>query len=977
APVVTVGDNTAGHEAYVAVVSGDVYGGGDAGNVVGTPVVNVINKCNTTIANVYGGGNAADVGGTDVNIDGGTITGMVFGGGHGDATANSQKEANVGGNVSVDVTGGTINKVFGGSNSKGNITGAVAVNIEKGDNSCDLHITEVYGGGNVAAGNAGTITIGCTGSASEGIGDVYGGANAADVNTDITLNISGGKINNVFGGNNTSGTINGGIEVNVEWSGSCSENSIQNVYGGGNQAAYTVPNGKALAVNILNGTISQNVYGGGLGATAVVTGNPTVVVGDLTAGHETCVAIVTGEVYGGGDAAGVTGNSSVTIQKSNTVVGNGYGGGNAASVTGNASLTMTEGTADNLYGGGKAAGVSGNATVSLSGGTVNDGIYGGCNASGTIGGNTAVTLTGGTVGSSSDHSDGVFGGGYGSATAVSGNVTVNVGTMSADPTPVYAGTTTVYGDVYGGSALGNVNTNTSNTTHVNLYQGTVYGDVYGGGLGDATHAALVNGNVVVTLDGAALGMSYGQDDDENTIPLSGRIFGCNNLNGSPQGSVLVDVKRTTPIGGGAHTRGAYEVEAVYGGGNLAPYNPAVPETAFTEVRIDGCDETSIYYVYGGGNAAPTPATKVTVLGAFEIGSLFGGGNGKDRIYKYGAWSANPGADVGIIDPTAYAANPATGKYGSGRTDVQLIGGYIHQAFGGSNTKGNVVTESRLTLGDENPDHCPLEVENVFGAANEAYMDGEANIYVQCVVAKIDDIFGGSRNADIHNDISLTINGGSYGRVFGGNDQGGTIYGTITVNIEETGCLPVVIDEVYGGGNLAAYSVEDIPAARKTALGDAYRNYPEVNVKQATHIGTVFGGGYGASAEVTGNPHVYIDMCPGIVNGVYDDQNAQVADPNETAHVLPLGEVGTVFGGGNQADVVGDTYIFIGTKTSVTLESLFVDTNDATNYAKYNPLGWGSVRPVTGVNITGNVYGGGNNAHVSGQTHVVVGRETDD
>jgi len=975
-PVVTVGDNSVGHENYVATVVLDVYGGGDAGNVVGTPVVNVVNKCNTTIANVYGGGNAADVGGTDVNIDGGTITGMVFGGGHGDATANPQKEANVGGNVSVDITGGTINKVFGGSNSKGNITGTVAVNIEKGDNSCDLHITEVYGGGNVAAGNAGTITIGCTGSASEGIGDVYGGANAANINSDITLNITGGKINRVFGGNNASGAINGGIEVNVNWSGDCSQNSIQNVYGAGNQAPYSVPNGKALAVNILNGSISQNVYGGGLGATAVVTGNPTVTIGDITSGHEAYVAVVTGDVYGGGDAAGVTGNPVVLLQKSNTLVGNGYGGGNAAAVTGSTTLTMTDGTVDNLYGGGRAAGVSNTSTVQLAGGSVSSGLYGGCNASGTIGGNTVVTLTGGTLGSSSVRSNGVFGGGYGPATAVEGNVTVNIGESNG-----LTGAS-IYGDVYGGSALGNVNTNTSNTTLVNLYKGTIYGDAYGGGLGDATHAALVNGNVVVTLDGAAMGLAYGLDDEDNTIPTSGRIFGCNNLNGSPQGSVLVHVLRTVPAGGGAHTMGAYEVEAVYGGGNLAPYNPptansqATLASAYTEVIIDGCSETSINYVYGGGNAAPTPATKVTVLGSYEIGYLFGGGNGKDRIYKNNAWSANPGADVGIINATAYAANPSNGKYGLGTTDARLIGGLIHQAFGGSNTKGNVVIEARVTLGDEDPSYCPLEVGEVFGAANEAYMDGEANIYVQCVTAKITEIFGGSRNADVHNDISLTINGGNYGRVFGGNDRGGTVYGTITVNIEETGCLPVNIDEVYGGGNLAAYSVEDIPAARKTALGAAYHNYPEVNIKSGTSIGTVYGGGLGATAVVTGNPHVNIDMSHGFVNGVYDDQDDNVTSTYETARELPLGTVGTVFGGGNAADVVGDTYINIGTKTEVTLESLFVDTSDMDEYNKYNPVGWTAVRPVEGVNIVGNVYGGGNNAHVSGQTHVVVGREHD-
>jgi hypothetical protein len=186
-PQVTIGDNNDDHQV---TIKGDVYGGGDAANVVGTPIVKVANKCNTEIGNVYGGGNAADVNGTNVMIDGGKIKGMVFGGGHGNKDAEPQTEANVTGDVNVLVTGGTINKVFGGSNSKGNITGTIALNIEKGDGHCGMNIAEVYGGGNEAAGNAGIITIGCTGGETEGIGDVYGGANAADINTPITLNIT-------------------------------------------------------------------------------------------------------------------------------------------------------------------------------------------------------------------------------------------------------------------------------------------------------------------------------------------------------------------------------------------------------------------------------------------------------------------------------------------------------------------------------------------------------------------------------------------------------------------------------------------------------------------------------------------------------------------------------------------------------------------------------------------------------------------
>ncbi|MBQ9200869.1 MAG: chitobiase/beta-hexosaminidase C-terminal domain-containing protein [Bacteroidales bacterium] len=984
-PLVTIGDNASGHESYVAVVSGDVYGGGDAGNVVGTPVVNVVNKCNTTIANVYGGGNAADVGGTDVNIDGGTVTGMVFGGGHGDAEASPQKEANVSGNVSVEVTGGTINKVFGGSNSKGNITGTVAVNIAKDDNSCELHITEVYGGGNVAAGNAGTITIGCTGGETEGIGDVYGGANAADINSDITLNITGGKINRVFGGNNASGTINGGVEVNVNWSGSCDQNSIQNVYGAGNQAPYTVPGGKTLAVNILNGTISQNVYGGGLGEPAVVTGNPTVTVGDPTEGHESYVATVAGSVFGGGDAAAVTGNPTVYTWNDNTTAASVFGGGNLAAVTGSTDVEIGAGTVGTVYGGGNEAGVSADAAVILVGGQVTGGLYGGCNTSGSIGGNTVVTLTGGQMGTDASATANVHGGGYGPATGVDGNVTVNVGVQDGSTAA------TVYGDVYGGSALGNVNTNTDNTTQVNLYKGTVYGNVYGGGLGDATHAALVNGNVKVVLDGVAFGISYGEDDQHNTIPVNGRVFGCNNINGTPKGLVQVVVNRTVPVGGGAHETGTYEVQAVYGGGNLAAYDPAEPSTSYSEVIVNGCDVASIEYVYGGGNAAPVPASEVHILGTFEIDYVFGGGNGKDRIFKNGIWMANPGADVGIIDQAAYTGNTSSGRYGKGRAHTEILGGIIHHVFGGSNTLGNVVDSAIVTLGDQDLATCEFVVDEVFGAGNEAYMAGVAQIDMKCIPGIMSAVYGGSRLADIHNDVVLNITGGHYRRVFGGNDQAGNIYGSITVNIEETGCLPIIIGELYGGGNQADYSVYGYnddgtlkrPGVDGVTIADSVYSHPQINVKSATRIGTVYGGGL--EALVVGNPHVNINMCQGWVNGVYEPADGATGDVNDTEHYdesfkykdatdLELGTIGTVFGGGNRADVIGDTYVNVGTQTQISLETLTTDTENP-DYETLNPLHYTNPRKVVGANILGNVYGGGNQANVTGKTHVTVGRES--
>ncbi|MBO5847530.1 MAG: hypothetical protein J6Q71_08420, partial [Bacteroidales bacterium] len=238
--------------------------------------------------------------------------------------------ADVNGDVSVTIYGGTIGKVFGGSNTLGNITGGINLTINK-EGECLMQIDEVYGGGNEAAGNAGVITIGCTGGEDEGIGDVYGGANAADINSDITLNITGGNINNVFGGNNTSGNISGTIVVNVENTGACGLN-VNNVYGAGNKAAYGSDGdrkGNFPQVNIKSGIINENVYGGGLGESAVVYGNPQVRMTGARVGN----------IFGGGNAAEVKGNTNVNITGGN-VLHNVYGGGNQANVTGQTNVVI-------------------------------------------------------------------------------------------------------------------------------------------------------------------------------------------------------------------------------------------------------------------------------------------------------------------------------------------------------------------------------------------------------------------------------------------------------------------------------------------------------------------------------------------------------------------------------------------------------------------------------------------------------------
>ncbi len=589
----------------------------------------------------------------------------------------------------------------------------------------------------------------------------------------------------------------------------------------------------------------------------------------------------------------------------------------------------------------------------------------------------------------------VFGGGE--AGTVKGSVAVNMtGGL-------------VLNDVYGGGALADTNTEnwdgttwadeTKNsslyTTTVNLTGGSIGGDAFGGGLGQKTGfnggasdiEATVYGDITVNLGtmgtpangdnpavpgtATAFNISYedtGENDDSGNpiqVVQSGRVFGCNNLNGSPQGNVTVNVYKTvslktdgSPKDKPTKDNNTYELADVYGGGNLADYTATGKKAS---VIIHTCD-VSVQDVYGGGNAAKVSETDVLVKGAWEIDHVFGGGNGKDKYKKGNEWITNAGADV------------------LGNAKTLLIGGYIHEAYGGSNEKGTIEGDILFNTNAEDPTcDCALDLRKIVGSGKNAEVWGDIITVLGCQPeAPVEEYIGGADNADVHGNVELTITSGTFGKVFGGNNIGGVIEGHIKVNIEETGCRPIVIGELYGCGNDAAYSVygyklENGELVPRTSMDDGtaanppttpysgtqlYAD-PEVNVISCTSIGKVFGGGLGEHAIVYGNPTVNINQ---IYGKAYSDEAKTQYDVVATS----LGEIGDVFGGGNKANVVGNTHVNIGTLSKVKLHQ---------NYDKTNGYSMSGDNDVIGANITGNVYGGGNEADVTGNTNVVIGKQS--
>ncbi len=329
---------------------------------------------------------------------------------------------------------------------------------------------------------------------------------------------------------------------------------------------------------ITGGTVNGWIAGGCNGTDPNQSGgtlpsNTYLYIGGKThVGNNTDITINTstdGNIFGAGSGnsaqatTGQVNNSNVVIADECYVKRNVYGGGNYGYSNATATVYVTGGeVAGSVFGGSnQKQGVTVN--VNMTGGQVDNGVYGGSNTSGTISGNVTMSINGGTVGDGGD-GDGVFGGGYGNSTIVSGNVSVTLGASTSA-----ADSATVNGNVYGGSALGRTNNGSAtNTTTVTMNKALVNGNLFGGAYGNGAN---VNGRITVNVNG-------------------GRVDG-----------------------------------NVFGGGDAAAYNKAGQN--YPVVNMTGGKVTNIFGGGKGSTATVTGNPHVTLSGDAQVGgNVFGGGD---------------------------------------------------------------------------------------------------------------------------------------------------------------------------------------------------------------------------------------------------------------------------------------------------------------------------------------------------------------
>ena len=954
------------------LVVNNVYGGGNEGLVEGKATVNIVTK------------NPDDIGAQigDEHDDVNPSKGNVYGGGKGLAAAGGNTYVN---EAEVNIVGSYVmGSVFGGGEN-GHVLTNTVVNVNGGQ--VGGYQGDIYGEGEHAD------------CANPYHGSVYGGGSG------LNLDSNG----NMVGVDPEDGWVKGNSTVNIV----SGAHILRNVYGGSNVASVgltagtetidektyliPVPYTGLATVNISGGIIGtdgeDDIYNGIVASNGMVFGSShgKAVIGDLNYAHvnSTHVTIsagadIRGSVFGGGDDGFVLDSTFVEIMD----------GTIGTPLTAEECVTDDFGSGaiiyrGNVYGGGRgidpengqistiAGFVKKNTRVMMTGGLVRHNVYGGGSLA-CVGfkdrpetGIATVYINGGQVGSTGLNNGRVFGSGRG---------------MPATP-----------GDdelmKYASLAF-------TNNTYVTV-EGTakVMGSVYGGG--ENGHVAK---KTTVTVDGVA---TIGS---EKMYPFTGNVFG-GGRGVDRYGTSLTDFSRTagkvyeqTEV----NINGGQVYHAVYGGGTMASvgqiitddgnggygtpsdtpiyYGPddetvADAETGFLKLRPDidnnglavvninhgaivGDDGDGDGMVFGSARGmagadykhfAYTGNTDVNINGGQIMGSVYGGG---ENGHVLGS------TDVDVVDGTigfVGSHNILMGNvFGGGcGTDLDLSGNYSRTA-GWVKFNTNVTIEGAQTY------------RNVYGGGNlasvgiaenhDAEFSGRANVIVK------DGVVGSDGNENGH------VFGSGYGRPAGeGNQQ--------------------IFSELAFVKN-SFVTIQDNADVKGSVFGSGENGH----VRQNTHVfvtggtigidgttgyeGNVYGGGRGkdqiggefsiTSGRTYGN--TFVDLSGGKVNGsvygggrmasvgTYPERGDIPADPDynngaesgrSTVYIhgdVIIGNENTAIRGGN---------VYGGAKGLV-----------GSDYAQLAYLKNTEVI-IDGATITGSVFGGGENGHVSENTKVVV------
>lgn len=841
--------------------SGSVFGignGNSDSSKIGTAnTSNIVINGNATIKrNVYGGGNYGAVGidatsstSTSIKVLGGEISGSLYGGGNNNGSGSSSVEAT----INISIYDGKIGNVYGGSKTKGTVYGSANVSVLGGN-----IVNDVYGGGegnNTFVTKNVDVVIGDNNVSNELLinGNVYGGSaygtvNGSEVGTsvsnfdtnvtvnrgtitqsvfgggkgnntyapfvlgNVTVNINGGNIGNVFGGNDAQGSPNGDDFVYLNGG------VIGNSYGGGNNTGQEVTN------IYLQGATVNNLFGGSNKSGTVNTTNVYIKSGNV------------GNVYGGNNIGGNTDVNNVTVTGAK-FTGDIYGGGSLADSS--TSIVLVDSTTVNdVYAGGERA--SATTTNVTCNGAVANKVFGGSNYSGEV--DTSKVII------NASKIEGVYGGNNQGGTTKTTNVDINSGTIT---------------NVFGGG-----DNASSTTSNVNINDGVIT-NVYGGGneAGLDTSNVTVNSGTITNLFGGSNKSGNIVDanilvgDDTNSTPLVDVSINSSPVEATWQSSEYatyadVTVKLTNltdkeisdwqirlnmPNDAVIYSNWSGTDFSIENGvanitsvnkydsnssnklaANSGTYsftfailtNTSVSDFKVTSKVIKPVSEVvasniNIGNLYGGNNEGGITSTPVIKVNSGIIGNLYGGGN----------------------------------KASVGTTDVTIKDATINYVYAGGNAAG-VARDTFLDI-----DNTTIN-NNVYGGGNEGIVSGNTKVLITDAKILGSAYAGGNgKTAVVYKNTEISVDGKTIigteesvppatGSLFAGGNAAAT--GTeeagnsvATVNIVGA----TIYGNVYGGANTSV-----VYGSTETNIGTKAVN-DDTLVEDNIYIkGTVFGGG---------------------------------------------------------------------------------------------------------------------------------------
>lgn len=841
--------------------SGSVFGignGNSDSSKIGTAnTSNIVINGNATIKrNVYGGGNYGAVGidatsstSTSIKVLGGEISGSLYGGGNNNGSGSSSVEAT----INISIYDGKIGNVYGGSKTKGTVYGSANVSVLGGN-----IVNDVYGGGegnNTFVTKNVDVVIGDNSISNELLinGNVYGGSaygtvNGSEVGTivsnfdtnvtvnrgtitqsvfgggkgnntytpfvlgNVTVNINGGNIGNVFGGNDAQGSPNGDDFVYLNGG------VIGNSYGGGNNTGQEVTN------IYLQGATVNNLFGGSNKSGTVNTTNVYIKSGNV------------GNVYGGNNIGGNTDVNNVTVTGAE-FTGDIYGGGSLADSS--TSIVLVDSTTVNdVYAGGERASVA-TTNVTCNGAVANK-VFGGSNYSGEV--DTSKVII------NASKIEGVYGGNNQGGTTKTTNVDINSGTIT---------------NVFGGG-----DNASSITSNVNINDGVIT-NAYGGGneAGLDTSNVTVNSGTITNLFGGSNKSGNIVDanilvgDDTNSTPLVDVSINSSPIEATWQSSEFatyadVTVKLTNltdkeisdwqirlnmPNDAVIYSNWSGTDFSIENGvanitsvnkydsnspnklaANSGTYsftfailtNTSVSDFKVTSKVVKPVSEVvssniNIGNLYGGNNEGGITSTPVIKVNSGIIGNLYGGGN----------------------------------KASVGTTDVTIKDATINYVYAGGNAAG-VARDTFLDI-----DNTTIS-NNVYGGGNEGIVSGNTKVLITDAKILGSAYAGGNgKTAVVYKNTEISVDGKTIigteesvppatGSLFAGGNAAAT--GTeeagnsvATVNIVGA----TIYGNVYGGANTSV-----VYGSTETNIGTKAVN-DDTLVEDNIYIkGTVFGGG---------------------------------------------------------------------------------------------------------------------------------------